>query len=352
MIKLIDILNENIDESVVGDLINKIKSLPGNLALKKRVSQFNELEIKVFEYQNNYNGPINGTLGKYAMYFKSYCNKLGTNIDKLEDKELAKFLTKHYKQDLQPELSGVYKNVLLVHGGKSYTSLDVINIDKFLGTNMPNIGHFGSGFYLTNAIMIQVAKHYGGDIQPMIINNVQKPLNIRPGTKNYYGNTDFEGKEVIASVDIGKYINKDNYNIVAYTTGIPELDKSWEQNTKKITLKDLTKQIKERIPNISNEELKNILKNTKFKIKDSSEYISTLTGNPSLEYVYRQGKYDLIVTSKNTSGVGPDTYQRAEVVVLKNKASDVKSVFPSIEAILKSDGKKIERNLSSPNIHD
>ena len=199
MIKLLDIL----DEAIVGDIISKIKSIPGNIALKKRISQFNELEAKIFEYQNDYNGPINTVLEKYALFFKYYCSGFNSSVDKLESKELAKFLTKHYKQDLQPELTGMLKNTLLAHGGKNYKSLDVIDVDKFLGTNMPNKGHFGPGFYLTNAVAIKVAEHYGNDVQPMVINNVLKPLDIRPGTKNYYGNTDFEGKNVIWVIAYG-----------------------------------------------------------------------------------------------------------------------------------------------------
>ena len=349
MIKLIDIL----DEAIVGDFINKIKSIPGNIALKKRISQFNELEVKIFEYQNNYNGPINTVLEKYALFFKYYCSGFNSSVDKLESKELAKFLTKHYKQDLQPELTGMLKNTLLAHGGKNYKSLDVIDVDKFLGTNMPNKGHFGPGFYLTNAVAIKVAEHYGNDVQPMVINNVLKPLDIRPGTKNYYGNTDYEGKDVTASTDIGSYIGKPSYQLVAYITGVPELDKMWLQNSKKAGVKELVKQIKNQYSDkISDTQIKDIIKNVKFQVTDKKDFVSSLTSSSSLEDVYKQGKYDLIITTKNTSGVGLDKYPKAEVVVLKDKAQDVKSIFPSIEGIMKSDGQKIERNMSSANIHD
>ena len=335
------------------DIISKIKSIPGNIALKKRISQFNELEVKIFEYQNNYNGPINTVLEKYALFFKYYCSGFNSSVDKLESKELAKFLTKHYKQDLQPELTGMLKNTLLAHGGKNYKSLDVIDVDKFLGTNMPNKGHFGPGFYLTNAVAIKVAEHYGNDVQPMVINNVLKPLDIRPGTKNYYGNTDFEGKNVIAYVNAGKYLDKDNYQLYADITGVPELDKMWLQNSKKEGVKELIKQLKDILSNkVSDEQIKDMVKNVKFQVTDKKEPVSSLTSSPSLETVYKQGKYDLIVTSKNTSGVGFDKYPKAEVVVLKDKAQDVKSIFPSIEGIMKSDGQKIERNMSSANIHD
>jgi hypothetical protein len=349
MIKLIDIL----DEAIVGDFINKIKSIPGNIALKKRISQFNELEIKIFEYQNDYNGPINTVLEKYASFFKYYCNSFNNSVSKLENKELAKFLTKHYKQDLQPELTGMLKNTLLAHGGKNYKSLDVIDVDKFLGTNMPNKGHFGPGFYLTNAVAIKVAEHYGNDVQPMVINNVLKPLDIRPGTKNYYGNTDFEGKNVIAYVNAGKYLGKDNYQLYADITGVPELDKMWLQNSKKEGVKELIKQLKDILSNkVSDEQIKDMVKNVKFQVTDKKEPVSSLTSSPSLETVYKQGKYDLIITTKNTSGIGLDKYPKAEVVVLKDKAQDVKSIYPSIEGIMKSDGQKIERNMSSANIHD
>ena len=349
MIKLIDIL----DEAIVGDFINKIKSIPGNIALKKRISQFNELEVKIFEYQNDYNGPINTVLEKYTSFFKYYCNSFNNSVSKLENKELAKFLTKHYKQDLQPELTGMLKNTLLAHGGKNYKSLDVIDVDKFLGTNMPNKGHFGPGFYLTNAVAIKVAEHYGNDVQPMVINNVLKPLDIRPGTKNYYGNTDFKGKNVIAYVNAGKYLSKDNYQLYADITGVPELDKMWLQNCKEEGVKELINGLKDILSNkVSDEQIKDMVKNVKFQVTDKKEPVSSLTSSPSLETVYKQGKYDLIITTKNTSGIGLDKYPKAEVVVLKDKAQDVKSIYPSIEGIMKSDGQKIERNMSSANIHD
>jgi hypothetical protein len=290
---------------------------------------------------------------KYASFFKGYCNSFNSSIDKLENKEVARFLTKHYKQDLQPELTGILKSTLLAHGGKSYKSLDIIDVDKFLSTGTGNLGHFGSGFYLTNAITINVAKHYGSDVQPMVINNVLKPLDIRPGTKNYYGNTDYEGKDVIAYVNIGKYIGQDNYQLSTHITGVPELDKMWLQNSKKSGVKELVKQLKDKLSNkVSDEQIKDMVKNIKFQVTDKKDFVSSLTSSSSLEDVYKQGKYDLIITTKNTSGVGLDKYPKAEVVVLKDKAQDVKSIFPSIEGIMKSDGQKIERNMSSANIHD
>jgi len=337
---------------------------------KKRYDEMSDFEKKIYDYQKDYDN-IDKRLLQYVSDFKSYYSdiygdKLGKFLygPKLTDNEIAKFLTKHYREDIYPKLTGLYKNKILTHGTKDYKSLDVIDIDKHITTGTGNYGHFGKGLYLTSSR--GVGKHYGRT-QPLVLHNIQKPFFIIPGNKNYYGSHDFIGMQfnsILKLSDVDKNIipseDDDNqkllktietspgYTCVGYAETIPKLDKQWEQNGKKNSLISLMSDLVNRF-GISDELAKKLTKYAKIEQEESYEFAS-LTGSKNVDTVYSQGKHDVIVTNKNTSGEGLDRFMDAEVVV--KEPTSVVSIFPTFNAIMKSDGNSIHRDLTSPNIHN
>ncbi len=336
----------------------------------KRYGEMSDFEKKIYDYQKDYDN-IDKRLLQYVSDFKSYYSvvygdKLGNfqYEPKLTDKEIAKFLTKHYREDIYPKLTGIYKNKILTHGTKDFKSLDVIDIDKHMGTHTGNKGHFGKGLYLTSSR--NVGKHYGRT-QPLVLHNIQNPFFIIPGDKNYYGSHDFKGIHFnselkLGDIDLNIIPTKDDdnqkllkkikespdYKCVGYAQTIPKLDKQWEQNGKKESLSNLMTDLVSRF-GISDELAKKLIKYAKINQEESFEFAS-LTGSKSVDTVYSQSKHDLIVTNKNTSGEGLDRFMDAEVVV--KEPTSVVSIFPTYNAIMKSDGNSIHRDLTSSNIHN
>ncbi|NIP30081.1 MAG: hypothetical protein GTN59_05810, partial [Candidatus Dadabacteria bacterium] len=126
------------------------------------------------------------------------------------------------------------------------------------------------------------------------------------------------------------------------------MDKMWEQNGKKQSLEDLMVNLVSRF-GISDELSKKLVKYAKIEQKESYEFAS-ITGAKSIDRLYKQGKHDVIVTNKNTSDVGLGRFMDAEVIV--KEPTSVVSIFPTFNAIMKSDGNSIHRDLTSPNIHN
>jgi hypothetical protein len=335
----------------------------------KRYNKMSDFEKKVYDYQKGYDN-IDKRLLQYTQDFNNYyqrvygSDKVGNGFN-LSEKEIAKFLTKHYREDIYPKLTGLYKNKILTHGTKDYKSLDVIDIDKHITTGTGNYGHFGKGLYLTSSHA--VGRHYGAT-QPLVLHNIQNPFYMIPGNKNYYGSHDFDGMEFTATLDL-KDIDKsiipadDNDNqkilktiednpegwfVIGLGETIPKLDKMWEQNGRKASLEDLMVNLVSRF-GISDELAKKLVKYAKIEHKESYEFAS-LTGSKNVDTVYKQGKHDLIVTNRNTSEVGKLRFMDAEVIV--KEPTSVVSIFPKLEAIMKSDGNSIPRDLTSPNIHN
>lgn len=349
-----------------GFITRKIDDFKDN----KRYGEMSDFEKKVYDYQKGYDN-IDKRLLQYTKDFISYYNdvygnKVGNMLykPKLTDKEIAKFLTKHYREDIYPKLTGIYKNKILTHGTKDFKSLDVIDVDKHIGTHTGNKGHFGKGLYLTSSR--DVGKHYGRT-QPLVLHNIQNPFFIIPGDKNYYGSHDFKGMDFNSELKLGdidvsiiptedddnqkllkKIKESPSYKCVGYAQTIPELDKQWEQNGKKESLSNLMSDLVSRF-GISDELAKKLIKYAKINQKESFEFAS-LTGSKSLDTVYSQSKHDLIVTNKNTSGEGLGRFMDAEVVV--KEPTSVVSIFPTFNAIMKSDGNSISRDLTSSNIHN
>src|SRR6056300_187398 len=337
---------------------------------RKRYDEFSDFEKKVYDYQKGYDN-IDKRLLQYTNDFISYYNnvypkEVGNMLytPKLTNKEIAKFLTKHYREDIYPKLTGLYKNKILTHGTKDYKSLDVIDIDKHITTGTGNQGHFGRGLYLTSSR--NVGKHYG-KTQPLVLHNIQNPFFIIPGNKNYYGSHDFKGVQCTGKLDFNSFdvsiipkedddnqkilntIEKSpNYKMVSYGESIPELDKMWKQNAKKLCYADMVKNLVHYL-GISDELAKKLANYTEYSYKESPEFAS-LTGAKSLDKIYKQNKYDLIVTNKNTSGEGLDRFMDAEVIV--KEPTSVVSIFPTLNAIMKSGGNSIYRDLTSSNIHN
>jgi hypothetical protein len=337
---------------------------------RNRYDEFSDFEKKVYDYQKGYDN-IDKRLLQYTNDFISYYNnvypkEVGNMLytPKLTNKEITKFLTKHYREDIYPKLTGLYKNKILTHGTKDYKSLDVIDIDKHITTGTGNQGHFGRGLYLTSSR--NVGKHYG-KTQPLVLHNIQNPFFIIPGNKNYYGSHDFKGVQCTGKLDFNSFdvsiIPKEdddnqkilntiekfpNYKMVSYGESIPELDKMWKQNAKKLCYADMVKNLVSYF-GISDELSKKLANYTEYSYEESPEFAS-LTGAKSLDKIYKQNKYDLIVTNKNTSGEGLDRFMDAEVIV--KEPTSVVSIFPTLNAIMKSDGNSIHRDLTSSNIHN
>ena len=212
----------------------------------------------------------------------------------LTDKEILRFLSKHYLEDIVPKLSGLYKHKILAHGSADLSKLDVIDIDKYAGSSIGNKGHFGKGFYLSSDR--RVATHYGRT-QPIVLNDIQKPFYIIPGNKNYYGSHDFEGMAIRVFVDFLNLPEEErekfkehgydhiynnlkkgtNHMQVAYAQGIPELDKSWKQNGIKDAKKDLEHKLKSHY-NFDDGVIKKLLDNARIEIEPLKDFAG-LTGS-------------------------------------------------------------------------
>ena len=350
-----------IKEGVLDYLKTTIKDMrEGN-----RLKNFSPFEKQIYFYQKGYD-KVEKRLSKYVGDFRYYYSRVyKQEMRNLTNKEILRFLSKHYLEDIAPNLSGLFKHRILAHGSNDLSKLDVIDIDKYAGSSIGNKGHFGKGFYLSSDR--RVANHYGAP-QPIVLNNIQKPFYIIPGNKNYYGSHDFEGMNIRVFVDflnlpeeeIEKFKEEGYDHIyksvkegkshwqVAYAQGIPALDKSWKQNGIKDAKKDLKHKLKSHY-NFDDGVIKKLLDNARVEIEEMRDYAG-LTGSKVVDNVYDQGKHDLIITNKNTSGVGGDRFMDAEVAV--KDPTQVVSLFPNYDLITMSNLSSIKRDLTSPAIHN
>jgi len=238
----------------------------------------------------------------------------------------------------------------------------VVDIDKFIGSGSHNPGHFGKGFYLSSDR--NVARHYGAT-QPIVLNKVERPFYIIPGDKNYYGSHDFDGMQIRVKIDLSNLPSEaiemmddkshlynvisdgKSYNEVGYAQGIPQLDKSWKQNGINDAKKDLEHKLKTHYQ-IEESYIKDILDNAEIEIEPLKDFAG-LTGSKTVDNVYNQGKHDLIVTNKNTSGIGNERFMDAEVAV--KDPTQIVSLFPSYDIIIRSDLGSMDRDVTNPSIH-
>ena len=169
-------------------------------------------------------------------------------------------------------------------------------------------------------------------------------LDLKDIDKNIIPTDDNDNQKLLKTIED----NPEGYFVVGYSETLPELDKMWEQNGKKQSLEDLMVNLVSRF-GISDELSKKLVKYAKIEQKESYEFAS-ITGAKSIDRLYKQGKHDVIVTNKNTSDVGLGRFMDAEVIV--KEPTSVVSIFPTFNAIMKSDGNSIHRDLTSPNIHN
>ena len=338
----------------IGDFFSdKIK----NIQEKSRLKTFTPFEKQIYFYQKGYD-KIEKRLKQYINDFRYYYNAVHKqSVRNLTNKEILKFLTKHYYEDIIPTLSGLFKNKILSHGSNDLTSLDIIDIDQHIGSGSKNKGHYGKGFYLTSSR--KAAKHYGLT-QPIVLNDIHNPFYIIPGDESYYDAPDFEGMDIRVRVNLADLPEEERKNFshelksgnpyyqVAHAQGVPKLDKSWKQNGIKDAKKDLAHKLENHYK-IGNIAIKKLLDDAEITIKELPGFAG-LIGSKVVDNAYDQGKYDLIVTNKNTSGVGANKFMDAEVVV--KDPTQVVSLFPNYNLITMSDLSSINRDLTNPAIHN
>ena len=347
-----------IKEGIRDYLTNTVRSIKE----KNRLKDLTNFEKQIYFYQKGYD-VIDKRFKDYINDFRYYYSVVhNQELSHITNEEILRFLTKHYLKDIEPRLSGLYQHKILAHGTKDISSLDVVDIDKFIGSGSHNPGHFGKGFYLSSDR--NVAKHYGAT-QPIVLNKVERPFYIMPGDKNYYGSHDFDGAQIRVKIDLANLPSEaiemmDNkshvYNIISdgksydevgYAQGIPKLDKSWKQNGINDAKKDLEHKLKSH-HQIEEKYIKDILDNAEIEIEPLKDFAG-LTGSKTVDNVYNQGKHDLIVTNKNTSGVGHERFMDAEVAV--KDPTQVVSLFPTYDIIIRSDLSSMDRDVTNPSIH-
>ena len=342
-----------IKEGVLDYLSTTVK----DIREENRLKNFSPFEKQIYFYQKGYD-KTDKRLQQYINDFRYYYNNVHQqSVKNLTNKEIIKFLTKHYYEDIMPTLSGLFKNKILSHGSNDLKSLDVIDIDQYIGAGSKNKGHYGKGFYLTSSR--KAAKHYGLT-QPIVLNDINKPFYIIPGDESYYDAPDFEGMDIRVRVNLLDLPEEERKNLthelkddnpyyqVAHAQGVPKLDKSWKQNGIKNAKVDLAHKLENHFK-IGNIAIKNLLDNAEITIKELPGFAG-LTGSKVVDNAYAEGKYDLIVTNKNTSGVGANKFMDAEVVV--KDPTQVVSLFPDYNLITMSDLSSINRDLSNPAIHN
>ena len=349
---------KRIKEGVLDYLSNTVKDIKE----KNRLKEMSNFEKQIYFYQKGYD-ILDKRFKDYINDFRYYYSVVNKqDLSHITNQEILRFLTKHYLKDIEPRLSGLYQHKILAHGTTDISSLDVIDIDKFIGSGSHNPGHFGKGFYLSSDR--NVAKHHGST-QPIVLNKVKRPFYIIPGDKNYYGSHDFDGMQIRVKIDLANLPSEaiemmgdksqvynvisdgKSYNEVGYAQGIPQLDKSWKQNGINDAKKDLKHKLKTHYQ-IEERYIKDILDNAEIEIEPLKDFAS-LTGSKTVDNVYNQGKHDLIVTNKNTSGIGNERFMDAEVAV--KDPTQIVSLFPSYDIIIRSDLGSMDRDVTNPSIH-
>lgn len=351
-----------------------------------RTRGFNDLEKKIFLYQRNYT-KIDDRLAVLVKDFRDfYDRKYGILIQKLNDDEIAKFLTKHYLQDIYPNLTGLYKDKILYHGSSNIKTLDKLDWLKWLGNNTGNSGSFGRGFYLTSLPF--VGRYYsGGGLKftvPVVVDKVKNPFYFsydkdkRKGRFPHMNNIniivqiDDLPKEKIKELanDRGNWADdhvKDNFK--KYDTGyrhpgaevkysfsyIPQvyrtqLGKRKEQIQE--LLKNKVRDLLFKAYNLKKEDVEYLITKAKFVEKESTQEADfkdySSDRESDMDIAYNLEGYDLIVADVDTSlrsrkDLNTDIVTDAEVVV--RNSNQVSSIFPSVNLIMNSDDKKIKRNL-------
>ena len=364
MVKNTQYLKEEIMEShkfskkmIKEGVLDYLKTTVKDMREENRLKNFSPFEKQIYFYQKGYD-KIEKRLKQYINDFRYYYNAVHKqSVKNLTNKEILKFLTKHYYEDIMPTLRGLFKNKILSHGSNDLSSLDIIDIDKHIGSGSKNKGHYGKGFYLTSSR--KAAKHYGLT-QPIVLNDINKPFYIIPGDESYYDAPDFEGMDIRVRVNLAdlppeEIENFDHelkdgkpYYQVAHAQGVPKLDKSWKQNGIKNAKRDLSHKLENHFQ-IGNIAIKKLLDNAEITIKELPAFAG-LTGSKVVDNAYQEGKYDLIVTNKNTSGVGADRFMDSEVVV--KDPTQVVSLFPNYNLITMSDLSSLNRDLTNPAIHN
>jgi len=347
-----------IKEGIRNYLSNTVKDIKE----KNRLKEMSNFEKQIYFYQKGYD-VLDKRFKDYINDFRYYYSVVNKQeLSHITNEEILRFLTKHYLKDIEPRLSGLYQHKILAHGTKDLSSLDVVDIDKFIGSGSHNPGHFGKGFYLSSDR--NVARHYGAT-QPIVLNKVERPFYIIPGDKNYYGSHDFDGMQIRVKIDLSNLPSEaiemmddkshlynvisdgKSYNEVGYAQGIPQLDKSWKQNGINDAKKDLEHKLKTHYQ-IEERYIKDILDNAEIEIEPLKDFAG-LTGSKTVDNVYNQGKHDLIVTNKNTSGIGNERFMDAEVAV--KDPTQIVSLFPSYDIIIRSDLGSMDRDVTNPSIH-
>ena len=342
-----------IKEGVLDYLTTTVK----NIREENRLKKFSPFEKQIYFYQKGYD-KTDKRLQQYINDFRYYYKAVhDQSVKNLKNKEILNFLTRHYYEDIVPTLSGIFKNKILSHGSNDLKSLDVIDIDQYIGGSSKNKGHYGKGFYLTSSR--KAARHYGLT-QPIVLNDINKPFYIIPGDESYYDAPDFNGMDISIRVNLADLSPKEIENLgyelkagkpyyqVAHAQGVPKLDKSWKQNGIKDAKTDLYHKLETHF-NIGNIAIKKLLDNAEITIKELPGFAG-LTGSKVVDNAYEEGKYDLIITNRNTSGVGADRFMDAEVVV--KDPTKVVSLFPSYNLITMSNLSSINRDLTNPAIHN
>lgn len=355
-----------------------------------RTRSFNELEKKIYLYQSGYR-KIDDRFKGFEKTFKSfYFRKYGIEVENLKEEEIARFLTKHYLQDIHPYLTGLFKDKVLFHGTENVKDLTKLDWVKHLGKNMGNLGFFGKGFYLTSYIG---AAGYYGLIQPMVVTGIENP---------YYISFDKKGSSARHPVVIRSYIRL-SYDVLSkdrikkyikgrnWASGLAEDNFKWydlrrsrnevdyighgfykfKDYVPALYTKNLEKrknQIKEQLITEATEQLrkwefeeqdiKTILSSAKFE-EEANDY-ADFSGRSSdeVDVAYELEQYDLIVADIDTSGRGVDDEKigntdvivDAEVVV--RDKDQVSSIFPSADLIMNSSEKEIKRNLTDDVINE
>jgi len=338
-------------------VLDYLKTTVKDIREENRLKNFSPFEKQIYFYQKGYD-KTDKRLQQYINDFRYYYKAVhDQSVKNLKNKEILNFLTKHYYEDIMPTLSGLFKNKILSHGSNDLKSLDVIDIDKHIGSGSKNKGHYGKGFYLTSSR--KASKHYGLT-QPIVLNDINKPFYIIPGYESYYDAPDFEGMDIRVRVNLSdlppeEIENFDHelkggkpYYQVAHAQGVPKLDKSWKQNGIKNAKIDLYHKLENHFQ-IGNVAIKKLLDNAEITIKELPGFAG-LTGSKVVDNAYQEGKYDLIVTNKNTSGVGADRFMDSEVVV--KDPTQVVSLFPNYDLITMSDLSSLSRDLTNPAIHN
>jgi len=355
-------IQENNKKVIKEGIRNYLSNTVKGIKEKNRLKEMSNFEKQIYFYQQGYD-VLDKRFKDYINDFRYYYSVVNKQeLSHITNQEILRFLTKHYLKDIEPRLSGLYQHKILAHGTKDLSSLDVVDIDKFIGSGSHNPGHFGKGFYLSSDR--NVAKHYGAT-QPIVLNKVERPFYIIPGDKNYYGSHDFDGMQIRVKIDLADLPSEaiemmddkshlynvisdgKTYNEVGHAQGIPQLDKSWKQNGINDAKKDLEHKLKTHYQ-IEEKYVKDILDNAEIEIEPLKDFAG-LTGSKTVDNVYNQGKHDLIVTNKNTSGVGKERFMDAEVAV--KDPTQVVSLFPSYDIIIRSDLSSMDRDVTNPSIH-